>query len=195
MRFVRQHSKAVAASVTVLIAAIIAAIVLLAAVQTSLTSESTRRAQNPVYVGGQPTVQTGLNKSATANNLTFRITNVTDSNEPEARHVWTTYTDKNAPLNPIAGSKYVVINATVANVMNGTSLFRYSDIVLVGNDGRSYFANYALGNASCTASIRAEQLKSGGACDVYIAFSIPNDVVPAKIVDSAANPPLVVNLA
>ena len=110
----RRRSKTVAASATILIAAIIAAILLLATLQTALTSESTRREQNPVYVGGQPTVQAGLNKSATANNLTFRVTQVIYSNESEARHVWDTYNiDNYTPLNPISGSKYVIINASV----------------------------------------------------------------------------------
>jgi Domain of unknown function (DUF4352) len=193
---VRRHSKAVAASAIVLIVAIIAAILLIATLQTALTSELTRREQNPAYVGGQPTVQVGLNKSATANNLTFRVTRVMNSNEPETRHVWDTYGIKYyAPLNPISGSKYVTINATVANALNRTVPFSFLDVVLVGNDGRSYYANYAGGVANCSATIRSGELKAGDACAVYIAFSLPDDVAPAKIVYTASKPAIVVNLA
>ena len=89
-------------------------------------------------------MQVRLGESATAGNLTFRVQNVMNGTDPEARQVWATYDDQPlAPLNPIPGSTYVIINATVANAMNGTSPFRYSDVVLVGNDGRSYYANYA----------------------------------------------------
>lgn len=71
-----------------------------------------------------------------------------------------------ALFNPIQGSKYVVINATVANAMNDTSPFSCSAVVLVGNDGSPHYANYAVGNASCSVLIIAGQLKPGGACDV-----------------------------
>jgi Domain of unknown function (DUF4352) len=195
---VRRRSKTVAASATILIAAIIAAILLLATLQTALTSESTRREQNPLYIGGQPTVQAGLNKSATANNLTFRVTQVMNSNEPEARHVWDINRDMNNeyfPLNPISGNKYVIINATVASALNRNVTFSYSDVVLVGNDGRSYYANYAEGTANCSATIKSGELKAGDSCVVYIAFSVPNDVAPAKIVYTASKPAIVVNLA
>ena len=192
----RQRSKTVAASATILIAAIIAAILLLATLQTALTSESTRREQNPLYVAGQPAVQAALNKSATANNLTFRVTQVIYSNESEARHVWDTYNiDNYTPLNPISGSKYVIINASVANTLNRTLPFSYSDVVLVGNDGRSYYANYAEGTANCNATINSGELKAGDSCAVYISFSVPNDVAPAKIVYTASTPAIVVNLA
>ena len=195
MCFVRRRSKAVAASAIVLIAAIVVAIILLATLQAALTSESTRREQNPAYVGGQPMVQVGLNKSATANNLTFRVTNVMDSNEREARHVWTIYeTDRYAPLNPIQGSKYVIVNVTVANAINGTTPFRYSDVVLVGSDGKAYYANYEASNASCNASIHDGQLKTGGVCDLYIAFSIPDNVAPARLVYEASRPVIIVDL-
>ena len=191
----RRRSKAVAASAT-LIAATIAVILLLATLQTALTSEATRREQNPAYIGGQPMVQAGLNKSVTANNLTFRVTLVMNGNEPEARHVWDTYRINNyTPLNPISGSKYVIINASVANTLNRTLPFSYSDVVLVGNDGRSYYANYAEGTANCSATIKSGELKAGDSCVVYIAFSIPNDVAPAKIVNAASKPAIVVNLA
>ena len=191
----RRRSKAVAASAT-FIAATIAVILLLATLQTALTSESTRREQNPAYIGGQPMVQAGLNKSVTANNLTFRVTRVMNSNEPEARHVWDTYRTNNyIPLNPISGSKYVIINATVANALNRNVTFSYSDVVLVGNDGRSYYANYAEGTANCSATIKSGELKAGDSCVVYIAFSVPNDVAPAKIVYAASKPAIMVNLA
>ena len=177
-----------------LLAAILAAVVLFATLQTALTTESAHNEQNPPWVQAQPTVQVRLQQNATEGNLTFRVQNVMYGTDSEARHVWATYdTDDYAPLNPVSGSRYVIINVTVANAMNGTSPFRYSDVVLVGNDGRSYYTNYAVGNASCTASIRAEQLKPS-ACDVYIAFSIPNDVAPAKIVYVASNPRIVVDL-
>jgi hypothetical protein len=191
----RRRSKAVAASAT-LIAATIAVILLLATLQTALTSESTRREQNPAYIGGQPMVQAGLNKSVTANNLTFRVTRVMNSNEPEARHVWDTYrTNTYIPLNPISGSTYVIINASVANALNRNVTFSYSDIVLVGNDGRSYYANYAEGTANCSATIKSGELKAGDSCVVYIAFSVPDGVAPAKIVYTASKPEIVVNLA
>ena len=64
----------------------------------------------------------------------------------------------------------------------------------MGSDARSYDANYAAGNKSCIAAIRAEQLKSGDVCSVYIAFSLPDNVAPAKIVYTASNPAIVVNL-
>jgi len=196
MRFVRRRSKAVAASATVLIAAIIVAIILLTTLQTAVTSESTRREQNPAYVEVKPNVHARLNETITAGNLTLLVTRVMNSNEPEARHVWTIYeTDRYAPLNPIQGSKYVIINVTVANAKNGTTPFRYSDVVLVGSDGKAYYANYAASNASCKVSIHDEQLKTGGVCDLYIAFSIPDNVAPAKLVYEASRPPIIVDLA
>jgi hypothetical protein len=60
-----------------------------------------------------------------------------------------------APLNHVEGSRYVIINVTVANAMNGTSPFGYAAVILVGNDGRSHYANYAVGNASCSALFAA----------------------------------------
>jgi hypothetical protein len=193
---VRRRFKALAASAAIAIVVIIAAIVLLATLQTALTTESARNEQNPLYVQAERNVQVQVGESATESNLTFRVQNVMNATDANARQVWATYdTDMQAPLNPISGSNYVIVNTTVANAINGTSPFRYSDVVLVGNDGRSYYANYAAGNASCTASIRAEQIKVGGACDVYVAFSIPDDVTPAKVVYTASNPAIVVNLA
>jgi hypothetical protein len=190
---VKRRWKAIGASAIILLAA---AVVLFATLQTALTTESAHNEQNPLWVQAQPTVHARLQQNATAGNLTFRVQDVMNGTDSKARHVWATYaTDHYAPLNPVSGSTYAIINVTVANAMNGTLPFRYSDVVLVGNDGRSYYANYAVADANCTASIRAEQLKPGGACDVYIAFSIPNDVVPAKIVYTASNQTIVVNLA
>jgi hypothetical protein len=192
---VKRRSKAIGASAIILIAVLLTAVVLFATLQTDLTTESARNEQNPLYVQSQSIVQVRLDKSATAGNLTFRVQNVMNGTDPEARQVWTTYdTDHYAPLNPIQGSTYVIINATVASAINGTSPFRYSDVVCVGNDGRSYYANYAVGNASCSASLAAERLKPGGACSVYVAFSIPDGVAPAKIVYTASNPAISVNL-
>ena len=191
----RRRSKAIAASATVTIAILIAAIVLLTALQTTLTNESAHRGQDPAYAEVRPNVHARLNESATSGNLTFRVRNVMDGNDPDARRVWALCkTDEYAPLNPIQGSKYVIINVTVANAINGTSSFKYSDVVLVGSDGRSYYANYAVGNASCSALIAAEQLKHGGVCALYIAFSIPDDAAPAKLVYEASRPPIIVDL-
>ena len=188
----KRRSKAIGASAIILIAA---ALVLFATLQTALTTESAHNEQNPLWVQAQPTVQARLQQNATAGNLMFRVQNVMNGTDSEARHVWATYdTDHYAPLNPVSGSSYVIINVTVANAMNSTSPFRYSDVVLVGNDGRSYYANYAVADANCSASLAAEQVRPGGACDIYIAFSIPNDVAPAKIVYTASNPAISVDL-
>jgi hypothetical protein len=157
-------------------------------------TESARTVQDPLHVQSQSIVQVRLGESATAGNLTFRVQNVMNSTDPEARQVGPCDTDHCAPLNRVSGSSYVIINVTVANAMNSTSPFRYSDVVLVGNDGRSYYANYAVANANCSASLAAEQLKPGGACDVYIAFSIPDDIAVARVVYAASNPPIVVDL-
>ena len=92
------------------------------------------------------------------------------------------------------GSKYVILNVSVADA-NGSSVpFRYADSILVGNDGGSYYANYAVGNTSCTASIAADQLKADSTCDVYIAFSLPDNVVPAQFVYESTNPAIIVTL-
>jgi hypothetical protein len=58
-----------------------------------------------------------------------------------------------------------------------------------------YYANYAGGVANCSALIANEQLKAGDACAVYIAYSVPHDVAPAKIVYTASKSAIVVNLA
>ncbi len=188
----RRSSKAIAASAAIVIA-ILAAIVVLATLQTALTTESTSNALNPPYVQPQPNAQVRLRETATAGNLTFGVQNVINGSDPAAQHVWDTYgTSEYAPLYPISGSKYVIVNATVTTAINGTP-FSYSDVILVGNDGRSYYANFPAGVASCNASIKAEQLKPG-ACGVYIAFSIPNDVTPVKVVYTASKPAIVVNL-
>jgi hypothetical protein len=190
----RRRTKAIDASAAVAIAVILAAIVLLATLQTALTNESARNALDPVYVQPQPNVQVRLGESATASNLTFSVQDV--MNGTDALQVWASVNASNhyAPLNPIPGSTYAVINVSVASAIKGATPFGYSNIVLVGNDGRSYYANYAEGNASCSASLAAAQSKPGGACDVYVAFSIPDDVAPAKIVYTASNPAVVVNL-
>jgi hypothetical protein len=190
----RRRTKAIDASAAVAIAVILAAIVLLATLQTALTNESARNALDPVYVQPQPNVQVRLGESATASNLTFSVQDV--MNGTNALQVWASVNASNhyAPLNPIPGSTYAVINVSVASAIKGATPFGYSNIVLVGNDGRSYYANYAEGNASCSASLAAAQSKPGGACDVYVAFSIPDDVAPAKIVYTASNPAVVVNL-
>ncbi len=94
----------------------------------------------------------------------------------------------------MSGSKYVILNVSVADA-NGSSVpSRYTDSILVGNDGGSYYRNYAVGNTSCTASIAADQLKADSTCDVYIAFSLPDNIAPAKIVYTASTPAIVVNL-
>ncbi|MGA3198644.1 MAG: DUF4352 domain-containing protein [Halobacteriota archaeon] len=191
----KRRSKAIGASAIILIAVLLTAVVLFATLQTALTNESARNEQNPLYVQAQSIVQARLRQNATTNNLTFRVQNVMNGTDPNARQVWATHaTDHYAPLNPIQGSTYAIINVTVASAMNGTSPFRYSDVVLVGNDGRSYYANYAEGNASCSASLAAEQLTPGGRCSVYIAFSIPDGVAPAKVVYTASNPTINVDL-
>ncbi len=188
----RRRSKAIAATITIVT---VSAIILLATLQAALTTESARNEQNPAFAEPRRSVQAGLDEDATANNLTLRVTSVMNSTDPEARHVWATYdSDMYAPLNPVQGSKYVILNVSAVNAMNGTASFRYTDSVLVGNDGRSYYANYGVGNTSCTAALAAEQLNSNGACTVYIAFSVPNDVAPAKIVDESTNPAIVISL-
>jgi hypothetical protein len=94
----------------------------------------------------------------------------------------------------VPGSKYVILNVSVADA-NGSSVpFRYADSILVGNDGGSYYPNYAVGNTSCTASIAADQLKADSTCDVYIAFSLPDNVVPAQFVYESTNPAIIVTL-
>jgi hypothetical protein len=192
---VKRRSKAIGALAIILIAVMLTAVVLFATLQTALTTESAHNEQNPLYVQSQSIVQARLGESATAGNLTLRVQNVMNGTDPEARQVWATYdTDHYAPLNPIQGSTYVIINASVASAINSTSPFRYSGVVYVGNDARSYYANYAVANTNCSASLAAEQLKPGGACSIYIAFSIPDDVAPAKIVYTASNPAISVDL-
>lgn len=189
----KRRWKAITAIVTIAVV-LVAAVVLFATFQAGL-SESARNEQNPVYEEAQGSVQVGLGESTTASNLTLRVTSVMNGTDPQARRVWATYeTDEYAPLNPIQDSKYIIVNASVENAVNGPVPFRYADVILVGNDGRTYYANYAVVNASCTASLRAERLNPGGVCDIYVAFSIPNDVTPAKIVYATSNPAIVVNL-
>ena len=148
-----------------------------------------------MYVAPQHSEQVNLNESATTNGLTLRVASVMNGADTDARRVWETYdTDTYAPLNPMTGSKYVILNVSVADA-NGSSVpFRYADSILVGNDGRSYYPNYAVGNASCTASIAADQLKADSTCDVYIAFSLPDNVVPAQFVYESTNPAIIVTL-
>ena len=191
----KRRWKAIGASAIILLAAVLAGVVLFATLQPALTAESAQNEQNPLYVQPQPNVQARLGESATAGNLTFRVQDVMNGTDPEARQVWATNAgDHYAPLNPIQGSTYAIVNVTVANAMNRTPPFSYSHVILVGNDGRAYYANYVEGTASCRASLAAEQLKPGSACDIYVAFSIPDNVVPAKIVYAASNPAIVVNL-
>jgi hypothetical protein len=148
-----------------------------------------------VYVAPHHSEQVNLNERATANDLTLRVTSATNGTDTDARREWETYdTDTYAPLNPVPGSKYVILNVSAADANGSSAPFRYADSILVGNDERSYYPNYAVGNASCTASITADQLKADSTCDVYIAFSIPDNVAPVKIVYTASNPAIVVNL-
>ncbi len=189
----RRRSKAIAASAIILILAT-AGFVLFATLQSAVTTESARNEQNPLYVQPQPNVQMRLGESATAGNLTFSVQNVMNGSDPEAQQVWAThvpyYYD---PLNPVPGSTYAIVNVTLATANQSLTPFSYSHLVLVGSDGRAYYTNFAESNASCSASLAAEQLKPG-ACNAYIAFSIPDDVAPAKIVYTASSPAIVVNL-
>jgi len=187
---VRPRSKAIAASAIIVIVVLIAAFVLTVALPTALTTESANREQNPTYVEGQPSVHARLNQSVTVGNVTLRVRTVMNGDNPDARRAWASYSSKYAPLNPTQGSKYVIINATVANAKTGTTHFSYSDFVLVGNDGRSYYANYPASN--CTSARAPEQLSA--ACDIYIAFSIPDEVAPAAIIYTPTNPVIVVDL-
>jgi len=184
------------ALVVVTIAVILAAIVLLATLQTALTTESTRNTLDPVYVQPQPNVQVRLGQSATAGSLAFSVQNVTNSTDPAALQLWTSINASNhyAPLNPMQGSTYAIINVTVQSAAKNATPFSYANIVLVGSDGRTYYANYAEANANCSASLAAAQFKPGSPCNIYVAFSIPDDVMPAKIVYTASEPAIVVNL-
>jgi hypothetical protein len=196
MRSVRQRSKAIAASATIVIVILIAAFVFTVVLPTALTTESAHREQNPTYVERPLSVHARLNESVTAGNLTFRVRTVMDGNNAEARRAWAIAMNliRYTPLNPIQGNKYVIINATVTNAMTSNTSFRYSDVILVGNDGRSYYANYPACNASCSKSLDSEQLKVSAAYDVYVAFSIPDEVTPTKIVYGTTNPAIVVDL-
>lgn len=190
----RSRSTSIAAAVTIVIIVIAAALILSITLQAAVTTDSTHNEQNPMYVAPLHSLSVRLNESATENSLTLSVTSAMNSTDPQARSAWETYSDTYAPLNPTEGNKYVIVNVSVASARNDSAPFRYTDSVLVGNDGRSYFANYAVGNASCTASIAADQLKADSTCDVYIAFSLPNSVMPEQFVYESTNPAVIVTL-
>ena len=158
----RRRTKAIAASAAVAIAVILAAIVLLATLQTALTTESARNALDPVYVQPQPNVQARLAQSATAGNLTFSVQNV--MNGTNALQVWSSVNATNhyAPLNPIPGSTYAVINVTVASAIKGATPFSYSSLS-AATEGRT---TRTTPRATRVAAPRLPQLSSSPAARV-----------------------------
>jgi len=82
---VKRRWKAIGAAAIILLAAVLAGVVLFATLQPALTAESAQNEQNPLYVQPQPNVQARVGESATAGNLTFRVQDVMNGTDPEAR--------------------------------------------------------------------------------------------------------------
>ena len=91
-------------------------------------------------------------------------------------------------LNPSPGETNLVANVTVTNVHNATAPFSFGDFVLVSSDGTAYYPNYVVCGSTCTAQVAAKALNETFASNLYVLFSVPEAMHPAKLVWTASDP-------
>jgi hypothetical protein len=141
--------------------------------------------------------------NVTNGKIALTTNNLTDASSPAARDTWIRASNEsreasdiyNHSLVPPAGEKYLIANVTVTNVAHRQESFSYADFFIVAKDGRTYYANYAVCSAYCTANVlKSRTLSDNYTSDLYLLFSMPATSEATKLV-YASNPPIVMTLA
>jgi hypothetical protein len=158
--------------------------------------------EDATYTEAASSVRGGPHTNVTNGQVALRVNNVSNASDPATAEVWVSLSPQAynegvwyRALTPSPGEKNLVANITVTNARSAAVPFTYTDFLIVGRDGSSYYANYAICNGSCSAAaLRNRTLPESFASDLYVLFSMPATADAAKLV-YASNPPIVIDLA
>jgi hypothetical protein len=172
----------------------------------ALTFVSTAPASVITYIAPASAVHASLGQTTSDGTIALRLNEVTDGSNPATSNTWIALSREahdapNMPvllyccsLNPSLGESNLVANVTVMNVHNATAPFSFGDFVLVSQDGAAYYPNYVVCGSSCTAQVAAKALNATFASNLYVLFSVPEAMHPAKLVWTASEPDIVISL-
>ncbi len=192
---------------TIVILSIIAAVALIVLASVGVPVPDVHETPEGVYVEAGSSIRASPHTSVSNGHVTLRVNGVEDASSRAMSDAWVklgltvdeTYKNQsgrfyNHTLVPPDGDRYLIANVTVANAKQQATPFTYTDFYLVGSDGRTYYANYAMCGAECTTSVlRNHAASAKSASDLYVLFSMPATVNAVKLVYSS-RPPIVVTL-
>jgi hypothetical protein len=185
-----------------MVAFIVVLVALAALVSMEALFANVRTAPDGTYSEIAGSIQGPAHANVTNGAITLRVNNLTDASNPAARDLWAKLNNDfneshmyNHTLVPPAGEKYLIANVTVTNVAHRQQPFSIVDFFLVAKDGRTYYANYAVCSAYCSANVLQNRtLSDNYTSDLYLLFSMPATSEATKLV-YASNPPIVMTLA
>lgn len=147
-------------------------------------------------------VHASLGKTVNDGTVALRLNGVSDASDPATSTTWIALNREawdaggiyNYSLTPAPGDRYLVANVTVTNVQRAEVPFSYGDFVLISRDNSAYYPNYAVCNASCSASALKNGTLSGrSANELYVLFSVPTAAQPVEFAYAGSSPPVVMS--
>ena len=172
----------------------------------AVTFVSTSPASDIIYREPASAVHASLGQTTSDGKIALRLNEVSDGSNPTTNSTWISLNREahdapNMPvvlyccsLNPSPREANLVANITVTNVHNATAPFSFGDFVLVSNDGKAYYPNYVVCGSACTAQVGTKALNATFASNLYVLFSVPESMQPAKLVWTASDPNIVISL-
>lgn len=186
------------------VAAGILAIVIIGAALASvavMTAGTTHTSADGSYEVIGPSVYAAPHQNATNGQITLKVNSFNDASDPSIQDRWANLSEPARDagvyfhaLAPPSGAHYAIADISVTNVQQRSIGFTYEDLFIVSRDNHTYYANYAVCDAGCSASaLKNRTLSAGFASDLYVLFSLPTTADPVKLV-YASDPPLVMAL-
>jgi hypothetical protein len=186
-----------------MVAFIVVLVALAALVSIEALFAGVHTAPDAIYSEIAGSIQGPEHANVTNGQVALTANSLADASTPAARDTWIRLNLEsrkesqmyNHSLVPPAGERYLIANVTVTNVAHRQESFSYADFFIVAKDGRTYYANYAVCSAYCSANVLENRtLSDNYTSDLYLLFSMPATSEAMKLV-YASNPPIVVTLA
>ncbi len=186
-----------------IVAAAIIVLVVVVALTVSYVVLSPSPAVEATYVEPASAVHAPLGKTVQTSSIALRLNDIGDASRSPTRDIWTKLNDEihdkaayNFSLTPHPGERYLVANVTVTNLKQAKVPFTYADFALIGPKNTAYYTNWAVCNSGCAMqAFKNNTLNPSFSNDMYILFSVPAGMNPAKLVYTGSNPPVVMSTA
>jgi len=146
------------------------------------------------YTEQPSTIHAPAYANATNGHVALKVNAISDSSDPATANQWIKANGQAGvyafALAPPPGYKYLIANITVSNVQQTSSPFKYTSLLVVAQDGRTYYANYAVCTGICAGDVlKNRTLSANFTGDLYVLFSVPATAEVVKLV-YASSPPI-----